>query len=153
MAIAEVIRSHYIDTYLQENNIWFFQGLCPIQSQVFGHQRTVRHRFLVMEWALVPFTGSPVSFVALLHQCTIQAGHHCRSKYLELCLCLSLSSGSLQSTFLYHEHYQSTGLKTLVRQQSDISIFYGMCKYCLQQQCVTISLWREANSLENQEIA
>lgn len=105
--------------------MWFSQGLCPIQFEVFVHHRRMRHRFLLMEWALVPFRGSPVSFVPLLHQCTIQAGQHCRSKCLELCLCLSLSSGSVQSTSLFHERYQPTGAKTLVRQQPEFPFLMG----------------------------
>jgi hypothetical protein len=40
----------------------------------------------------------------LKHQSILQLGHLCRSKCLQLGWCLLFSSGSVQSTFQYHEH-------------------------------------------------
>lgn len=65
-------------------------------------------------------------FVPLLHQHISQVGHHCRSKALQLGRCLSFSSGSLQSTFLYQKN-QSIGATAVIRQQLDFSMFNELC--------------------------
>ena len=40
-------------------------------------------------------------------------------------------------------------MRTLGRHQFDFSMFNELCRYCLQHQGLTISLWRAANSLGN----
>lgn len=48
------------------------------------------------------------------------AGHHCWPKVLQLGWCLAFSSGSIQNTFWYHEHW-SVGMNSLLNALEKLS--------------------------------
>ena len=47
----------------------------------------------------------------------------------------------MQSTFLY-QRWQNIGVKILCRHQFDFCMFSELCRYCLQQRSLAISLWK-----------
>lgn len=80
--------------------------------------------------------------------CATIAGvyQHCGQKGLQLEQCLPFSSGSLQSTSLYHEH-QSVEMMALGRHQLNVSMFSELYGHFIQQQVLIISLQRATNTL------
>lgn len=84
----------------------------------------------------------------LLYQHIFQADYHCRFKDIYLGWYLFLSSSSVQSDFQYPEHW-SIVVKALGRPQLKFLVYCESSRCFLKQWGLTISLWREANSLGN----
>ena len=126
--------SHYCYIFVVFRAVVFGFTLGPwdTQSQALDHSCSVGYTFHLVEWALSQIRYWLVTPTKAL--------------WLGQCLCFSFDS--MQSTFLY-QIYQHVGMKALYRHQLKFYMFSELCRYCLQQWDIAVSLWRATYSLGN----
>ena len=98
------IRSHSLVIFFQQkSSIWFFPELWAIESRVLGHSSSFGYVFPTWRGLLFKSDIGWLLSQALSHTalCILQAGHHCRSRGLQLGWCLCSSFRSTQTIFLY----------------------------------------------------
>lgn len=89
--------------------------------------------------------GYSHSFALLWHQYIFQEGYHWRAQSWKVGSCSQLSSPSVQSTFQDYGHLSGEA-KALEWHPLDFPIFKEICRCCLQNWGLTISLWRATNN-------
>lgn len=113
--------------------------------------KTVNNQ-LLQSWASHRFALDPIrswlvthkACMPVLHRHIVQTGY----QHLYLDWCLWFSSSGMQRTSQYDKH-QSVGVKALVRQQVNVSMFNKIRKCCPQQNGLTNNLQRALNHFDN----
>lgn len=121
-------------------------GPFSVESQVLGHQSGTQGSVSWYEPSIKSDIDQILPLVPLLTQ-HLEGRTPCISKGLWLAQgsTLLLVAGGEPSLpkMLY------IGVKAICRYQLDFSIFSRLCRWCLQQRCLVVSLWRATYSLGN----